>query len=101
MTTTTSTTSTAAAVLPRVARRDRAAHAFTLAYARRDGEMRTIGPWLLGYLESIVASPMTSAEIADTVRGIVDSWRLINSERAGELDAAFAAALGENPGTTS
>lgn len=95
------TSTTAAQVLPPITRRHRAAAAFDLAYARRDGDMRALGPWLLGYLESLQTSPMTDRQIADTVRGIVDAYQRQRAAITAELDAAFAAALGERPGTTS
>lgn len=93
-------TSTTTPPAQRVARRDRAAHAFTLAYARRGGDMSTVGPWLLGYLESCVAGGMTTAEIADTARGIADAWKATCEEIAAELDANIAAATNQ-PGATS
>ena len=85
---------TAAAALPPRGRRERAMQAFHLAYARRSGDMRVFGPWLLGYLQSLQTSPMTDTQVADTVRGIVDAWtQRQTADITAQADAVVAGAF--------
>lgn len=84
-------TTTARPATPRAvtSRRDRAASATAIAWARRGGDWRAFGPWVLGYLQSLTAAPMSDRDIADTVRGITVAWQAIGDQ--AEADAAAVA----------
>lgn len=55
-------------------RRERSALALHLAFARRQGRLELVAPWVLGYLQSIVHSGIDDAQTAECVRGLVDAW---------------------------